>query len=618
MAEQLVTGSIQAPGFSGLNVQDASIQLSSGYALEAFNCVIDKYGRIGARKGWTKVNTTAIASAPAVKTVFEFVKADGNVVFSAAGNKIYTGTTTLTAAVNGTVTNAAGSGTTAYTITDDNWQVASMPYDKGGNTSAHAIFAQGGHPTLVYHKLPTSGSGATLTVSSVNGSGHITGITVTNGGTNWYVGETATVTGGSGSGATFTVSTVSGTTITGVTITTVGSGYTAGNVLTLVDTSPKHSHTGSYGFQRLGDIATLPTGYSVTTFTPNCALTAYGRLWTANITADNQTVYFSDLQDPANFTTGTSGRLDISTVIPTGDGIVALAAHNGFLIIMCHRSILIYANPKDPATMTLQDVIKGVGCIARDSVVSVFGSDIMFLSETGVQSLGRLIQEKSMPLRDVSKNVRDELIINVSTETVANIKAVYYASDAFYLLSLPSVGFTYCFDTRSILENGAARTTIWKDINPHSFCVLENRALYIGTKGYIGNYTGYQDNENSYRWSYYTNYFDFEQPTAIKILKKIGMVVIGGSRQVIAIKWGFDYTNNYNSTTVTLKAINIAEYNIAEYGIAEYANGIALDTLKFNASGAGRVLQIGFESDINGAPLSIQKVDVAIKTGKNI
>jgi hypothetical protein len=536
MAEQLLTGSIQAPGFSGLDIQDASVQLTSGYALEAFNCVIDKYGRIGARKGWTKVNTTAITSTPAVRTIFELVKSDGNVVFSGAGNKIFTGTTTLTTAVNTTVVDAAGTGTTAYSITGDNWQIAAMPYNHGGNTSSHAVLVQAAHPILVYHKL--------------------------------------------------------------------------GNA--------SHNHTGSYGFQRLGDVGTLPAGYSVTSFTPNCAISSFGRLWVANITGDNQTVYFSDLQDPSNFTTGTSGYLDISTVIPTGDGIVALASHNGFLIIFCHRSILIYSSPQVPASLTLQDTIKGVGCIARDSVSSVFGSDIMFLSETGVQSLGRLIQEKSMPLRDVSKNVRDDLIANVSTETLENIKSTYFATESFYLLSLPSTGFTYCFDTRSILENGAARTTIWKSINPTAFHVTEARQLYVGQAGYLGNYTGYQDNGSSYRWSYYTNYFDFDQPTAIKILKKLGMVVIGGGSQVVAIKWGFDYTNNYNSSVITLDPVTVAEYGTAEYGIAEYANGIALDTLKFNATGSGRVLQIGFESDINGSPLSVQKVDVAIKTGKNI
>jgi hypothetical protein len=268
--------------------------------------------------------------------------------------------------------------------------------------------------------------------------------------------------------------------------------------------------------------------------------------------------------------------------------------------------------------MSLQDVIKGVGCIARDSVASVFGSDIMFLSETGVQSLGRLIQEKSMPLRDVSKNVRDDLISNVNTEVLKDIKAVYYATDAMYLLSLPVTGFTYCFDTRGVLDNGAARTTIWKSIVPRSFFVLENRDLYIGKSGYIGKYEGYQDNGSSYRWSYYTNYFDFEQPNTIKILKKLGLVVIGGGNQVISIKWGFDYTNNYDSSVVGLDAIRIYEYGTAEYGIAEYSNGVALDVLKFNAAGSGKVLQIGFESDINGYPLSVQKVDVAVKTGKNL
>ena len=600
MAENLLTSSIQAPGFSGLDIQDASVQLSSGYALEAFNCVIDKYGRIGARKGWTKVNTTAV-STDKFKTIFEFVKSDGNMLMSAAGNKLYVGTTSLLEYpiggikfYNGTYvwsgtslvvttssshayadgdrvyiginnnstpsglytivshtgttftvvasTSGSGSGSCVsidllnYTITDDNWQVASMPYNNSGNTSAHCIWAQKDHPILVFHKLGTSA----------------------------------------------------------------------------------HSHTDGYGFQRLGDLATLPTGYTTSTFTPNCALTAYGRLWTADITNDNQTIYFSDLQNPANFTTGTAGYLDISTVIPTGDGIVALAAHNGFLIIFCHRNILIYANPKDPSTMTLQDNIKGIGCIARDSVASVFGSDIMFLSETGVQSLGRLIQEKSMPLRDVSKNVRDDLIANVNTEVLKDIKAVYYATDAMYLLTLPVTGFTYCFDTRGVLENGAARTTIWKDIVPRSFCVLENRDLYIGKSGYIGKYTGYQDNGSSYRWSYYTNYFDFDQPNVIKILKKLGLVLIGGGSQPIIIKWGFDYNNNYNSSIIPLVNSSVFEYGIAEYGIAEYSDGIRLESLKFNASGSGKVLQIGFESDINGYPLSIQKVDIGMKAGKNI
>lgn len=50
MAGELRTSSIAAPGFYGLNLQESSITLASGFALKAQNCIIDKYGRIGARR----------------------------------------------------------------------------------------------------------------------------------------------------------------------------------------------------------------------------------------------------------------------------------------------------------------------------------------------------------------------------------------------------------------------------------------------------------------------------------------------------------------------------------------------------------------------------------------
>jgi hypothetical protein len=532
MAEQITTGTIAAPGFFGLNTQDSSIQLSSGFALEANNCVIDRYGRIGARKGWTKVNSTA-ASTGSFRAIYEVFKDDGNVVLSAANNKLYSGTTTLTELA---VRNSDDSADLTYSITDDNWQISGMPYDTGATPSGHAILAQAGHPILVYHKL-----GAT-----------------------------------------------------------------------------PHAHTGSYGLQRLGDIASnLPGTYTVTSFTPNICMTAFGRVWVADITNDRQTVYFSDLLDPTEWKTGTSGYLNISEVVPNNDPIIALASHNGFLLIFCEKHIVIYKNPVDPSALTLEDVITGIGCIARDSVASI-GTDLLFLSSTGVQSLQRVVQEKSLPFRDISKNVRDELLANVSSEVLKNIKATYFPTDAFYLLALPSTGFTYCFDTRGTLENGSARTTIWKQIAPTAFCVTQDRQFYIGKAGYIGKYDSYEDNGSTYRMSYFTNYFDFGSATTNKILKKINVTAIGGSAQPIAVKWGYDYTRNYFSRGITLQRVEVWEYGTAEYGIATYTNGIALDTANIPASGSGTVMQIGFESDIDGTPLSIQKIDFFLKQGKTL
>lgn len=608
MAEQIISGGIGAPGFAGLNLQDSSVQLNTGFALEAFNCVIDKYGRIGARKGWDNVNSTVLGAGGAVRTIHEFVKADGNLTFAAANNAIY--------------------GT--HPITGEYLQ-----YPIGGTQFYTGTYSQ---------------TGLEVTVTTVENHGLTVGATV------WFDATSGTATDGfytvtyTDAAKVFrfnntTSHTTSGTCL-GINILTtysitddnwqvasmpLGTGLTASAHAVWVQEdhiplvihklgTAAHSHADGYGFQRLGDVATaLPLGYTTDTFKPACALYAFGRLWVANTNAnDTQTVYFSDLQNPGQWQTGTSGKLDISAVVPTGDPIVALAQHNNFLVIFCRKHIVIYENPAVPASLTLSDTIKGIGCIARDSVASVAGTDLLFLSDTGVQSLGRLVSEKSLPFRDISKNVRDELMTAVNSEQAKNIKGVYYGSDAFYLLALPSTGFTYCFDTRGQLENGAARTTIWKDINPTAFHVTYNRQLYLGEEGYVGRYTGYSDNGSSYRWSYYTNYFDFDKPNALKILKKIGFVAIGGGNQVVSLKWSFDYSDNSYGGTVQLAAQTVYEYGTAEYAIATYANGISLDVKKFNASGTGRVLQLGFESEIDGYPLSIQKVDFMLKEGKQV
>ena len=58
MVAKLLTTTIAAPGFKGVNTQDSSITLEDGFATVANNCVIDKFGRIGSRKGWIAAHTT--------------------------------------------------------------------------------------------------------------------------------------------------------------------------------------------------------------------------------------------------------------------------------------------------------------------------------------------------------------------------------------------------------------------------------------------------------------------------------------------------------------------------------------------------------------------------------
>jgi hypothetical protein len=43
-----------------------------------------------------------------------------------------------------------------------------------------------------------------------------------------------------------------------------------------------------------------------------------------------------------------------------------------------------------------------------------------------------------------------------------------------------------------------------------------------------------------------------------------------------------------------------------------------LQTLTAYPTGSGKVIQTGYESNINGAPLSIQKIEIQAKNGKLI
>jgi len=143
--------------------------------------------------------------------------------------------------------------------------------------------------------------------------------------------------------------------------------------------------------------------------------------------------------------------------------------------------------------------------------------------------------------------------------------------------------------------------------------------MLIGKTGYVGTYTGYQDNGSSYRFQYFTNHTDLGAPSVTSILKGLSVVVIGGSGQYIAIKWGFDFTGNYYAETAQIPIQSVAYYGVAEYNTtAEYSGGTALRTLKAYPTGVGKVVQTGYEADISGFPLSIQKIEIQYKNGKNV
>ena len=242
--------------------------------------------------------------------------------------------------------------------------------------------------------------------------------------------------------------------------------------------------------------------------------------------------------------------MDLTTVFPEGfDEIVAVREFNNFLVIFCKRSILIYSGAASPSSMTLSDVITGIGCIARDSVQAI-GTDLIFLSDSGLRSLGRTIQEKSNPIGNVSKNVRDTMMLAVDAET-KNIKSVYSPEESFYLLFLPTSLEVFVFDMRGTLEDGSYRATTWVGLTVLSGARLADGTIYLGNAKGINEYDEFLDDTDTYVMTYFTNPMSFGDPSRVKMLKEISFTVIGGSGSEVVGNWAYDYTEGYSKQAFT-------------------------------------------------------------------
>lgn len=582
MASPLQSASIAAPGFFGLNTQESGITLESGFALQATNCVIDKFGRLGARKGWSFLDEVTSSN---LKGMHRFVDIDATEYFGAwsdTGFYIYSG---------GTLSAVTYSG--SQTLTEGNWQAVTL------NDAAYLF--QAGYEPLFFDTVSgeVKDMSDALSTATVTITSHATTATVTHTSHGFTSGNPVTISGANEAvfNGTFTI-TVTGTNT--------------------------YTYTMSHGNSNDPATGTITAAwYHNTPPEANVALSAYGRVWASSTATNKTTLYWSNLLDGTDWDGGTAGSLDISGILVYGnDEIIGLGAHNGFLIVFCKQNIIIFGDTDnnnqylDPTTLQLVEVISGVGCIARDSIQNT-GTDILFLSESGLRSLGRVIQEKSTPMRDLSKNVRDDVVQLIESETPANIKSAYSETNAFYLLSFPTTKQVYCFDMRAPLENGSARVTIWNNMEFTDWLGFDGE-LYMTHADGLARYIGYQDNGSSYRMVYFTNYFDLGAPSQTKILKRLSMTVIGATGQDFVVKSGFDYSDQYNSYPLTVRTGTVYEYNIAEYNIAEYSGGTLVDTVRAPGSGSGSVLQLGFEADLNGGALSIQKMDVYVKQGRTI
>lgn len=369
---------------------------------------------------------------------------------------------------------------------------------------------------------------------------------------------------------------------------------------------------------------------------PNTAHAAFGRLWFSAFDNDSTLVAWSGLLDGENWDSLGWGTLQTSEYWPSGfDEITSLVAHNNFMCFFGKRNILLYNTTADVvSTLRLADAIEGLGCIARDSLVPT-GTDYMFIDATGVRSLNRTIQEKSVPIGDISRNVRQEFQEALAREPSTDIRAVYHVEDSFYACFLPHNKETYVFDTWSPLQTGAARVTKWQQQQPLCATRTADRQTYFGGGGGVFHYTGAQDthlelNVGSGLWEavtthialeYWTHPLDFGSPAKLVFPKHVHVVLFGGLLGKLCLAWSYDYSSTLSRKCAPLSTDALPAFwdTDAEWDTDDsYTSGENINQLSYNIWGSGRNIKLGLTSNILGSTISIQEINIQALQGRII
>jgi hypothetical protein len=357
-------------------------------------------------------------------------------------------------------------------------------------------------------------------------------------------------------------------------------------------------------------------------------LSAFGRLWAVD--SNGTTIKYSGLLDETDWSSdANAGQIDVMNIWPRADTVTGLAAFNGALVVFGKWSILFFTDGRgsaiglDPITTYIADTVTGTGCIAQKSIQNVDG-DLWFLSSQGLMSLRRLINERSNPLDNLSKNVQDYLRDLVEATPISQIRSAYFPRERFYMLSLPNGiggGESVVFDTRGQMEDGSARCAgIWTGLAPSAVVSThdENLIMALYNKpGVVGEYSGRLDDTASYVMEYESGWLDLDRGTYLKFLKRLNGTFYADRTATVTFKWAFDFDVEFDSQSYTFTSVGQnSEWGIAEFGIAEYSGGVDLRRAAAAGSGGGEYVKVGLSVNIDNLELAVQELEIFAKIGR--
>ena len=340
-------------------------------------------------------------------------------------------------------------------------------------------------------------------------------------------------------------------------------------------------------------------------------------------------VYFSNLNDPDTFTTGTdyfdvnkSDGQDITGIKPLGE----------LLVIFKRRSyyILSGSSPGDWRISTsvnnVQSVDSSVGCTSHRSIVQV-GNDLWFMSDDGMRSVRRTEAQSDTPSTGIVSGKIEGTIAGMNKSALDKVCAVQFNKRVYYAYPTGSSTFN---DEVSVSET---RQTAESITNPHPWVTYtgwnvscwathlpgDEPVLYYGEASddslSFQAETGTNDNSASIDFDYQSPMIDLRQPDMKKTYRFLKVSAkTGDSDNTVTIQSSSDA--NIFTTHGTLDLYDGGtQWNSATWDTDTWAYiGQVKD--KFPIARASEQLMVRFRNNNADQPVTMYPYTMAIKTKK--
>jgi hypothetical protein len=362
-------------------------------------------------------------------------------------------------------------------------------------------------------------------------------------------------------------------------------------------------------------------------------IATFGRLWVSRDATS--TIDYCGLLDGTDWSGTAAGSIDASNAWTRGtDTVTALASFGATLVVFGATHILMYVDGAgselgvDPDNLYVVDTIEGTGTQHPDSILNIGEGDLWYISDAGVQSLSRVVQDKVNPLADISKNVRSLVDQNITNHlgSATTIQGVYSPEQKFVIYMFPETDRVLYFDTRFPLDDFTFRAGTWESLTDwYSLLRRKNGDIFIGGgDGNVHKYTSYRDGASTViTCAYASPWLNFgqEQHGTLKIPKSFYVFMYGRETLTCTARWSYDFRPlEFSNTFTNDYSPSGAEWGSGEWGSGEFGDGHRMRRAHIAAMGQGQVLKfyLTIESTDVDDKVSIQEIGVRAKFGRHV